>query len=146
MTTNEGWSFRDRSFLWALGASLLWHFFWFFSIQVTVTPSRSFVKAKPNVVALGPVLDDTIFKTLVQTRPQASEAFYRRLSDFSSAIEPPIKTEPRAEPGQVVSLPFGTKMNQAIHQLLGGDKLVPNVEFTRHVKRRLHRLLEPAKE
>lgn len=107
-----------------------------------MVPSRSFVKAKPQVVALGPVLDDTIFKMLVETRPKISETFYRRLSDFSSAIEPPIKTAPHYEPGQVVSLPFGSKMSQMIHDLLGGEKLVPGTEFRRRMKKRLHRLLD----
>lgn len=142
MTTNEGWSFKDRSFLLAMTLSLAWHFFWFFLVQITVTPSRSFVKAKPKVIALGPILDDTIFKTLVDTKVQPSEAFYRRLSDYSSLIEPSVETAPRHESGEVLSLPLGKRVNRIVREWLGGDKLTPSYELTRHLKRKSTRLME----
>ena len=147
MTTNEGWSFKDRSFLLAISLSLAWHCFWFFLVQVTVAPSRSFVQARPKVVALGPLLEGTIFKTLVDTKPQTSETFYRRLSDFSSVLEPPVQMAQRHEPGEVVSLPFGGKMDRALRHILGGDKLTPNDELThRLIKKRSTRLLGTSQE
>ncbi len=133
MAASPSWSLKDRSFLIAVSASLLWHFFWFFLIHVNVIPSRNPLKTRPRVVALGPVLDDAIFKTLVETKPQFSETFYRHLSDFSQSIEPPIRTIKHHAPGEVVSLPLGKKIGNALRHWLGGEKFTPAYELTKHL-------------
>ncbi|HTL70009.1 MAG TPA: hypothetical protein VL404_01840, partial [Candidatus Eisenbacteria bacterium] len=61
----ETWHFRDRTFLGAVGLSLLWHFFWFFSITIVVSPPKPKNKPMVKIVSIGPVLDDSIFRTLV---------------------------------------------------------------------------------
>ncbi len=120
----EGWSFRDKSFALGILVSLLWHFFWFFSITVTVNPNKRLSKRAPRVVALSPVLDDTIFRMLVETRPQLSETFYRRMSDFAGPSELAVKTMERPSAGEVVSLPSGKTLGESPRYLLGGSRPV----------------------
>ncbi len=129
----ESWSFRDRSFGFALGLSLLWHFFWFFSIAIVVTPPKVSGTARPVIVSLGPVLDDSIFRILAQTKPQISETFYRRLSDFSAPMELEVKTAERYSSGDVVSVPFGKKVTSLLRSLVSGEKSVPHYEFSSHL-------------
>ena len=129
MRSYEGWSFRDRSFVFALFLSVAWHCFWFFSVTITVNPLERHFKPKPGIVSLGPVLDDAIFRTLAATKPQLSQTFYRRLSDFSPAVE--LKTQPleRHSPGDIVSVPFGRKFFSPLKELVSGDKASPEYEF-----------------
>ncbi len=133
MRDYSGWSFTDRSFLMALGISLLWHFFWFFSITITINPSKRFSHLpKPKIVSLGPVLDDTIFKTLVENKPQLSETFYRRISDFSSPLDLQVKTMDRFSPGEVVGLPARKKFWSSLRGLVGGAKTSPDYALVTH--------------
>lgn len=125
-----GWSFQDRSFAFALMLSLGWHFFWFFSITIIVNPKKNSSKPRPAIVSLGPVLDDSIFRTLVDTRPEATEAFYRRGSDFESPVDVEVKTMARQDlRGEVVSLPFGQKMKHSIMEIVGGAKIFSHDDF-----------------
>ncbi len=118
----------DRPLLLGILISFLWHFFWFFSVTITVGPSKNIShKARTRSVSLGAVLDDTIFRTLVESRPQVSEAFYRHMSDFRPApAEPEVPTSPRHAPGDVVSVPFGKKYADALKEIVSGDKPSPD--------------------
>src|SRR3989338_1989314 len=110
-----------------------WHFFWFFSITITVNPSQRFGhQPRPKIVSLGPVLDDTIFKTLVEKKPQLSETFYRRISDFSSPLDLQVKTMERFSPGEVVGLPARKKFWSSLRGLVGGAKTSPDYTFVTH--------------
>lgn len=128
----QGWSFRDRSFLSALLLSLLWHCFWFFSVSIVVTTRRP-MHVKPEIVSLGPVLDDSIFRTLAETRPEISETFYRRLSDFSKPADLEVKTLDRYVSGEVVSLPFGQRVLNSIRSLVGGTKQSPDLDLVSRI-------------
>jgi TonB family protein len=130
----EGWSFRDRPVVIALGISFLWHFFWFFSVTITVDPQKRFEKARPKVVSLGPVIDDTFFRALVKTKPEISETFYRHLSDFSTPLEPEMQTSERRSPGDVVGLPFSKRVGNLMRSILGGEKTVPTEDFTSRIR------------
>ena len=123
--TNDyrSWSFTDRSFLFAVMVSVLWHLFWFFSVTIVVAPPRKNPVMQPTVVALGPVLDDAIFKTLVETRPEISKAFYRPPADFATATEVPPQTIERYIPGDVVSVPTGKKFYDSLKDRVGGTKV-----------------------
>ena len=134
MNDYESWSFRDRAFGLALGISLLWHAFWFFSISIVVNPSKMKHKPRPLIVSLGPVLDDSIFRTLAQTKPQLSETFYRRLSDFAAPMELEVQTAERYQPGDVVSVPMGKKVTSLLRTLMGGEKTSPDYEFASKIK------------
>ena len=135
MRDYPGWSFWNRSFAMALGVSLLWHFFWFFSVTITVNPLKRFnAKPHPKIVSLGPVLDDTIFRTLVENKPQLSETLYRRISDFSSPLDLQVKTMERYSPGEVVGLPFSKKFWSSLKELVGGAKASPDYEFVSRFK------------
>jgi TonB family protein len=123
-----------RPFLVAVLISLLWHFFWFFSISITVSPYKRVMKPRPHIVALGPVLDDTLFRTLVENKPQLSETFYRRLTDFSPVLNEEVKTLERQSAGDVVSLPYGKKMWSSLKDLVSGEKPLPDFEFAPKVK------------
>ena len=127
MRDYESWSFQDRSFLWALLFSLLWHLFWFFSLTITVSAHKK-IRPKTKLVSIGAVLDDSIFKTLVENRPQLSQAFYRPLPDFSSKLEPEVKTIERYSAGDVVSVPFGKKFSDSLKELIDGAKSFPEFE------------------
>lgn len=129
MKNYESWHFRDRSFAWALAISLLWHFFWFFSITITVSPKRLSQKTRPKIVSLGPVLDDTLFRVLVQNKPQLSQTFYRHLSDYPALEDLKVRTIERHSPGDVVSLPFGQRFMSSLKGMVGGDKAEPAYEF-----------------
>ena len=122
--TNDyrSWSFTDRSFLFAVMVSVLWHLFWFFSVTIVVAPPRKNPVMQPTVVALGPVLDDAIFKTLIETRPEISKAFYRPPADFTTATEVPPQTIERYIPGDVVSVPTGKKFYDSLKDRVGGTK------------------------
>ena len=124
----------DKSFAMALGLSLLWHAFWFFSLTISLNPNKKTAKLKPKIVSLGAVLDDKIFRTLVENRPEISRTFYRRLSDFSSPVELETKTAERYSQGSVVSLPFGRKSLSRVHGLIGGSKTAPEHEFISKIK------------
>ncbi|MBI3252054.1 MAG: hypothetical protein HYZ52_01885 [Candidatus Omnitrophica bacterium] len=126
---NPGWTFRNRPFAFAVALSLLWHFFWFFSISIVVTPKKKLFKTRPRIVSLGPVLDDTIFRTLVETKPQLSRAFYRDASDFSQVIEPKAQTIERHAPGEVVSVPFSRKFFTSLRDWVGGSKAFPELDL-----------------
>lgn len=128
--------FKDRSFLLAVTLSLLWHSFWFFSITVTVSPHKSPKKVHPRIVSLGSVLDDTIFRTLVENKPQLSQTFYRHLSDFSAKLDVQTKTIERHSPGDVVALPFGKRYMSFLKEMTGGDKFSPDFDFAARIKMR----------
>ncbi len=130
----EGWSFRDRSFHWAIGASVLWHLFWFYSIQIDVSPRKVKRPVSPVIISMGAVLDDTIFRTLVETKPAFSEAFYRRISDFEDPVDVEVAKMQRYSSGDVVSVPFGQKVMNSLRELVGGNKIFPDYEFTSRLK------------
>ncbi|MBI4432939.1 MAG: hypothetical protein HY592_05625 [Candidatus Omnitrophica bacterium] len=122
---------RRQPFLAALFFSLLWHFFWFFSISVVVNPRRMEAKPRPQLVSLGPVLDDTIFRTLVESKAQLSSTFYKPVSDFSQAIDPAPPTLERHVAGDVVSVPLGRKLQVSFHEVVGGVKSSPEEPLSR---------------
>ncbi len=129
MREYQSWTFRDRSFIWALAVSVLWHCFWFFSVTIVVSPPRKQEKNRPKMVSLGPVLNDRIFKTLVETKPQFSQTFYRQPSDLLKPMEVPTRTIERHAPGDVVSLPEGKNFFNSLKALIGGSKSSPDYEF-----------------
>ena len=133
MRGNESWSFWNRPFAIAVLMSLLWHFFWCFSIVVTVNPSQALAKSKPKIISIGPVLDDTIFRILAETKPQLSETFYRHLTDFSKPLDVETKTIERHEPGGVVSMPLSDRLGTLMRGVLGGEKTMPDYEFTSRI-------------
>ncbi len=130
----ESWSFRNRSFATALSLSVLWHAFWFFSLTITINSNKKVSKPKPEVISLGLVLDDKIFRTLIENRPELSKTFYRRLSDFSSPVEIQTKTAERYTAGSVVSLPFGKKSWDRVRGLIGGSKTSPERELASKIE------------
>lgn len=128
----RSWSFTDRSFLFGLAVSILWHLFWFFSVTIVVNPVKSKSSMQTKTVSLGPVLSDAIFQTLVESRPEVSKAFYRQLSEYESATEVPTQTVERHLPagqagasGDVTSLPEGKNFAQSLRALIGGSKSAP---------------------
>lgn len=125
----EGWMFRNRPVVMALGLSILWHAFWFFSLTISVSPNKKLAKSRPQIVSLGAVLDDRIFRTLIENKPELSKTFYRRFSDFSSPVEIQTRTAERYTQGSVVSLPFGKKSSDQVRGLIGGSKASPEHEF-----------------
>lgn len=125
----EHWSFRDRTFLTAGAVSVGWHVFWFFAIAVVVSPSAGLEKPHPNIVSLGPVLDDSIFRALVENKPELSETFYRHMSDFSSPSTPPVQTIERYSAGDVVSIPVNRRFLQTLKGVVGGQKASPEYTF-----------------
>ena len=130
MKEYQSWTFRDRSFLWALAVSVLWHCFWFFSVTIIVSPPRKLEKNRPKMVSLGPVLNDRIFKTLVENKPQFSQTFYRQPSDLLKSMEVPTKTVERHAPGDVVSLPEGKNFFSSLKDVISGNKSSPDYEFS----------------
>ena len=126
MNDYRSWSFTDRSFAFAFLVSLLWHLFWFFSVTIVVASPKKTPGAQPKIVSLGPVLNDAIFKTLVESRPEISRAFYRPPADFSSATQAPVEVIERYAPGDVVSVPLGKKFMNTVKDLLGGQKVSPD--------------------
>ena len=128
----RSWSFTDPSFLFAIAVSVLWHVFWFFSVTITVTPPNAKKPSHTKFVSIGPVLDDDIFQTLVESRPEYSRAFYRELSDFDSATDLPTPTIGRHESGDVTSLPLGADPAKSLRRLMSGRKASPD-EFLRGI-------------
>ena len=122
---SRSWSFTDRSFVFAALVSVLWHLFWFFSVTIVVAPHRKKSLPPPKVVALGPVLADAIFKTLVDTRPEISKAFYRQPADFSTATEVPEQSVEHYAPGDVVSVSAGRKFASGLKNVVSGAKAEP---------------------
>lgn len=133
----EGWTFRDRSFLIAVGISILWHLFWFVSVTITVKQPPKEPKHRTRVVSLGPVLDDSIFRTLVAARPEASQAFYRRLSDYSAPVVSEAPAAAPHGPGAVVSLPFGKRLLESVRGLVAGVTNSPDDELFKPLSKSL---------
>jgi TonB family protein len=123
MKEYRSWSFTDRWFWYAMAVSVLWHAFWFFSITIVVNAPARRPMVQPRIVSLGPVLDDAIFRTLVETRPEVSKAFYRQPADFSTATDVPTETLERFSPGDVVSVPKG--FQSRLREVVGGEKASP---------------------
>jgi len=118
---------NDRPLLLGALLSLLWHFFWFFSITITIGPSELARRRVTRTASLGAVLDDTIFRTLVESRPQVTEAFYRHMSDLAPAPpEPEIPLMDRHSSGDVVSVPFGKKFIMTLKEFIDGEKPSPD--------------------
>jgi hypothetical protein len=111
--------------MYALAVSVLWHLLWFFLVTIVVQVPKKKSGNQPVIVSFGPVLDDIIFKTLVETRPEISKAFYRQPADFSSATDVPTETVERYSTGDVISVPSGKKFMAALKNLVGGGKISP---------------------
>ena len=118
----RSWSFADRGFAFAALVSVLWHLFWFFAVTVVVTPPAKKRMAEPRMVVLGPVLDDAIFRTLVEARPEISKAFYQGPADFDDADGIPSHAIERYSPGDVVSVPAGKKFFEPLKEEISGTK------------------------
>ncbi len=136
MREYDTWSFRDRTFAIAIILSIAWHLFWFFLITIVVAPPKKQYHPPPHIVSLGPVLDDTILRTLVQAKVETTPAFYRQLSDFVSVSDIPIQTMQRYSPGDVVSVPLSRKIFDSLKDLVGGRKVSPDNEFLSRVRTR----------
>jgi len=136
----RSWWFWDRTFLAAVSLSLLWHFFWFFSITITVSAHRKTEKPRPYLVSLGPVMDDDILKTLVNTKSELSQSFYRRSSDLAAAAELPLDTGGRHSAGDVVSVPFGKKFLETLKGIVDGVKASPDFDLTEEERKKRLRL------
>ncbi len=121
----ESWTFGDRAFLRAVSISVVWHLFWFFAVTIVVSPAKVKAKPLPRVVSLGAVLDDSIMRTLVETRPELSQTYYRPLGELPLPATPPAKTIERRAPGDVVSVPLGKRFLDSVKMLVGGDKSSP---------------------
>ncbi len=130
----ESWHFRDRSFALAVTLSLGWHFFWFFALTITVSPEKTRYRPRPHIVSLGPVLDDTLLRTLVDTRPQVSQVLYRQWTDFKLATEVPAQTVQRSLSSDVVSIPSDKQLLASLHSVLGGTKASPTDDSFSKVK------------
>lgn len=136
----RSWSFRDRTFITAILVSLLWHFFWFFAIKIVVSTPRKVERPRPELVSLGPVVDDTIFKTLVDSRAQYTQSFYRRPADLAAAAELAPEPVTRTETGDVVSVPLGRKFLERLRYLVGGSKPEPDFGLSEEERKRRLRL------
>ncbi len=136
----RSWSFTDRTFITAAAVSLLWHFFWFFSIKIIVSPPKKAERPRPELVSLGAVIDDAMFKTLVESKPELSQSFYRRPSDLSAAAELPTETTGRQQTGDVVSVPLGRRFLQSLKDLVSGSKSTPNLDLSEEERRKRLRL------
>ncbi|GEM_PF-913465 len=121
----ESWTFGDRAFLRAVSISVVWHLFWFFAVTIVVSPPKTKPKPHPRVISLGAVLDDSILRTLIETRPELSQAYYRPLAELPLPALPPAKTSERRSPGDVVSVPLGKRFFDSVKMLVGGDKATP---------------------
>lgn len=128
MISNDyrSWNFTDRSFLFAVLVSILWHLLWFFAVTIVVTPPAKKPLGQPRVVVLGAVLDDAIFRTLVESRPEISKAFYRPPDEFNDALGVPAQAVERYAPGDVVSVPAGRQFFESLKEEIDGEKASPD--------------------
>lgn len=118
----RSWTFSDRAFLFGMAVSILWHLLWFFSITIDVNQHPASPRKQVQVVSLGPVLDDDIFRTLIETRPEFSRTYYRQPSDFKDTTDIPDEVVEKYSPGDVVSMPSSKNFIQTLRQRVGGDK------------------------
>ena len=118
---------KDRPLLIGAAASVAWHLFWFFAVIVVVSPPKPPERRPLKTVWLGSVLDDSIFKTLVEAKPQLSETFYRRVSDFSEtpALEPPPRIIERHPSGEAAAASFGRKFSASLRDAMDSSKALP---------------------
>ncbi len=124
----RSWSFWDRSFLFAAAISILWHLLWFFSITIDVNQHAVKAKRSTDTVFLGPVLDDAIFKTLVDSRTEFSKTFYRKPQEFTQETEVPQETPERYMPGDIMSMPAHKTLTGTLRDRIGGNKSVAGAE------------------
>jgi TonB family protein len=129
----RSWSFGGKTFRRALALSLLWHLFWFFFINIKVSIPVKVRKPRSRVVVLGPVLSESIFRTLAETHPSLPQTFYRGASDFSPPLNLPAKMMERSLPDNVVSAPFGKSFLNSARALTGGAKISPDYAFVPRV-------------
>ena len=118
----RSWTFGDRAFIFAVTVSILWHLFWFFAVTIVVTPPKQALQRQPRVVSLGPVLNDAIFRTLVETRPEISKAFYRPSKEFNEVTDVPVENAGRYAAGDVVSIPAEKKIPSVLEDEIRGTK------------------------
>ena len=74
-------------------------------------------------------MDDDILRTLVDTRTESSQSFYRRPSDFSPAENLPNQKVETFVSGDVVSLPEGERVSSGLRQSLDGPKDSPEFDW-----------------
>lgn len=118
----EGWSFSDKSFAVALSLSIAWHLFWFSLVTIGVTPEKGVHRPGSKIVFLGSVLDDKIFRVLMQSKPDLPQGMSRKLSEFTAPIDIGTRTIERVAPGSVVSLPLGKRSKTTARLIITGAK------------------------
>ncbi len=143
----RSWSLiPDRAFVLALAISVLWHFFWFFSVRIVVSTPRKVEKARPELVSLRPAIDDALFKTLVDTKPEITQSFYRRPADFEAAADLPPQAAERYSPGDIVSVPFGKRFLATLKNFVGGVKPSSDFDLTEEERKKRLRLMRNFEE
>jgi len=127
----EGGSFSDKSFAAALSLSLVWHLFWFSLVTVGMNPEKKLLKPRSRIVFLGSVLDEKIFRTLLENRLELSKGLPRKFSELSEPADAQIKTAQRQGRGSVVTLPLEKKSRAVVGSLIEGTKALPPQEIKR---------------
>ncbi len=94
-----------------------------------MAPAKKIEKPRPTLVSLGPVMNDDILKTLVDTRTESSQSFYRRPSDLLPAENLPVQKVEAFVSGDVVSLPENETVSSALRQSLAGSKSSPDFDW-----------------
>ena len=120
----RSWYFGDRSFLFAAAISILWHLLWFISITIEVNQHAPKGGKRPEIVSLGAVLDDAIFKTLIESRTEFSKTYYRQPEEFAKETAVPQETSERYVAGDVVSMTANKAFVSSLKQRISGDKTV----------------------
>ena len=74
---------------------------------------------------VGPVLDEKIFRALVEKEPELSGALPRKFSERSLPADIQTKTAERYSRSSVVSLPLEKRSREEVNGFIGGTKATP---------------------
>lgn len=113
---------RIRGLWLAVIVSILCHFFWFFFIAIDVSIPLKEKKTRSKIVFLGPLVDETVFRSLAALNPPLPRTFYRGITEFAPPMDLPIKTMGRQAAGTNANAPIGKKSEVSLRKMVAGSK------------------------
>ncbi len=116
---------RERGVIYALAASLVWHFFWFFAITVDITPIEVWTERSTGIHFIGPVLSDEWFELVLESKPAMSQTIYRPYEELAEPLEPERPVLEKDLPRDLVSIPMSQRQRASLQGLLRTEKKFP---------------------
>jgi hypothetical protein len=122
--------FKESGLRYAIIGSVIWHFFWFFVIEVDLSPKYIQPHKKTSISFIGSVLSYESLNMILENKPELSKTEYQLPEDAGEILEPDIEPLGRMSPNDLVSMPaIGKQAAQSLHGALAKTKEMPDHIF-----------------